>query len=87
MTIGHLASISLSLLPMKIIRKENSFYLRGVYLIKPIYDDRTADTTDKPPNSAKKVGLDVGRNPVVAAGGGAGSFELSPMDAPRFYEC
>ena len=27
---------------------------------KPIYDDRTANTTDKPPNSAKKVGLDVG---------------------------
>jgi hypothetical protein len=45
---------------------------------KPIYDDRTANTTDKPPNSAKKVGLDVGRNPVVASGGGAGAFELLP---------
>jgi hypothetical protein len=46
---------------------------------KPIYDDRTANTTDKPINSAKKVGLDVGRNPTVAAGGGAGSFQLLPF--------
>ena len=46
---------------------------------KPIYDDRTADTSDKPPNSAKKVGLDVGRNPVVAAAGGAGTFQLLPF--------
>jgi len=46
---------------------------------KPIYDDRTANTTDKPPNSAKKVGLDVGRNPVVAAAGGAGTFQLLPF--------
>jgi len=46
---------------------------------KPIYDDRVANTTDKPPNSAKKVGLDVGRNPVVPAGGGAGTFELLPF--------
>ena len=46
---------------------------------QPIYDDRTADTTDKPPNSAKKIGLDVGRNPVVPAGGGAGTFELLPF--------
>lgn len=46
---------------------------------KPIYDDRTANTTDKPPNSAKKVGLDVGRNPVVPAGGGAGTFQLLPF--------
>ena len=46
---------------------------------KPIYDDRTANTTDKPPNSAKKVGLDVGRNPVVAAGGGVGTFQLLPF--------
>lgn len=45
---------------------------------QPIYDDRTANTTDKTPNSAKKVGLDVGRNPVVGAGGGAGAFELLP---------
>lgn len=44
-----------------------------------IYDDRTANTTDKPPNCAKKIGLDVGRNPVVAAGGGAGTFELLPF--------
>jgi hypothetical protein len=46
---------------------------------KPIYDDRTANTTDKPPNSAKKVGLDVGRNPVVPAVGGAGTFRLLPF--------
>ena len=46
---------------------------------KPVYDDRTADTTDKPPNSAKKVGLDVGRNPTVPAAGGAGTFQLLPF--------
>jgi len=45
---------------------------------QPVYDDRTADTADKPPNSAKKVGLDVGRNPVVPAAGGAGTFQLLP---------
>ncbi len=45
----------------------------------PVYDDRTANDTDKPPNSAKKIGLDVGRNPVVAAAGGAGAFELLPF--------
>eukprot|EP01043_Picozoa_sp_COSAG02_P009294 COSAG02_NODE_313_length_24939_cov_470.394485_23_plen_482_part_00 len=46
---------------------------------KPIYDDRTANTTDKPPNCAKKVGLDVGRNAVVPAAGGAGTFQLLPF--------
>ena len=46
---------------------------------KPVYDDRTANTTDKPPNSAKKVGLDVGRNPTVPAAGGAGTFQLLPF--------
>ena len=46
---------------------------------QPIYDDRTADTTDKPPNSAKKVGLDVGRNAVVPAAGGVGTFQLLPF--------
>ena len=46
---------------------------------QPIYDDRVANVVDKPPNSAKKVGLDVGRNPVVAAGGGVGAFELLPF--------
>lgn len=45
---------------------------------QPIYDDRTADTNDKPPNCAKKVGLNVGRNPVVPAAGGAGTFQLLP---------
>ena len=48
---------------------------------KPIYDDRTANTTDKPPNSAKKVGLDVGRNLVVPAAGGAGTFPASTLSA------
>lgn len=46
---------------------------------KPVYDDRAANTTDKPPNSAKKIGLDVGRNPVVPANGGAGAFSLLPF--------
>ena len=46
---------------------------------QPIYDDRTANTTDKPPNSAKKVGLSTGRNPVVPAAGGAGTFQLLPF--------
>jgi len=46
---------------------------------QPVYDDRVADTTDKPPNSAKKVGLDVGRYPTVASGGGVGSFQLLPF--------
>ena len=45
----------------------------------PVYDDRTAGVDDKPPNSAKKIGLDVGRNPVVPAAGGAGTFELLPF--------
>jgi len=40
---------------------------------KPIYADAT--TT----NSAPKIGLDVGRNPVVPAAGGAGAFELLPF--------
>tara|TARA_R110000772_G_scaffold76724_2_gene165496 strand:+ start:1344 stop:2915 length:1572 start_codon:yes stop_codon:yes gene_type:complete len=46
---------------------------------KPVYDDRTANTTDKPPNSAKTIGLDVGRNPVVPAAGGVGAFQLLPF--------
>ena len=46
---------------------------------QPVYDDRTANTTDKPPNSAKKVGLDVGRNATVPAAGGAGTFRLLPF--------
>jgi len=45
----------------------------------PVYDDRTANVTDKPPNSAKTIGIDVGRNPVVPAAGGAGAFELLPF--------
>ena len=45
----------------------------------PVYDDRTENVTDKPPNSAKTIGIDVGRNPVVPAAGGAGAFELLPF--------
>ena len=45
----------------------------------PVYDDRTENTTDKPPNSAKRIGIDVGRYPVVPAAGGAGAFELLPF--------
>ncbi len=45
----------------------------------PVYDDRTAGVADKPPNSAKKIGIDVGRNPVVPAAGGAGTFQLLPF--------
>ena len=45
----------------------------------PVYDDRTENTTDKPPNSAKRIGLDVGRYPVVPAAGGVGAFELLPF--------
>jgi len=46
---------------------------------QPVYDDRVANTTDKPPNSAKTIGLDIGRNPIVPAGGGAGVFNLLPF--------
>ena len=49
----------------------------------PVYDDRTAGADDPAtnvtPNAASKIGLDVGRNPVVAAAGGAGTFELLPF--------
>ncbi len=45
----------------------------------PVYDDRTENTTDKPPNSAKRIGIDIGRNSVVPAAGGAGTFELLPF--------
>tara|TARA_R110002012_G_scaffold82148_1_gene207841 strand:+ start:2287 stop:3723 length:1437 start_codon:yes stop_codon:yes gene_type:complete len=45
----------------------------------PVYDDRTENTTDKPPNSAKRIGIDVGRYPVVPAAGGVGAFELLPF--------
>ena len=45
----------------------------------PVYDDRTENVTDKPPNSAKTIGIDVGRYPVVPAAGGAGAFELLPF--------
>lgn len=45
----------------------------------PIYDSRAADTTDKPVNSAKKVGLDLGRNPVVDDTTDVGAFFLLPF--------
>lgn len=46
---------------------------------QPVYDDRVANQDDKPPNSAKKVGLNVGRNPTVPVAGGAGTFQLLPF--------
>lgn len=43
----------------------------------PIYNDPVAG--GETPNSATRVGLDVGRNPTVAAAGGAGTFRLLPF--------
>ena len=60
-------------------REREQFLSQRCISHQPIYDDRVADVTDKPPNSAKKVGLDVGRNPTVASGGGVGSFQLLPF--------
>tara|TARA_R110000737_G_scaffold157324_1_gene185840 strand:+ start:6420 stop:7868 length:1449 start_codon:yes stop_codon:yes gene_type:complete len=42
-----------------------------------IYED--ASVAGATPNSAPTVGLDTGRNPVVAAAGGQGAFELLPF--------
>lgn len=43
----------------------------------PIYNDPVAG--GETPNSATRVGLDVGRNPTVPAAGGAGTFRLLPF--------
>tara|TARA_R110000787_G_scaffold21697_4_gene63833 strand:+ start:4692 stop:6143 length:1452 start_codon:yes stop_codon:yes gene_type:complete len=45
----------------------------------PVYDDRTVPAADLTPNGAAKIGLDVGRNPVIPAVGGAGVYELLPF--------
>jgi hypothetical protein len=45
----------------------------------PVYDDRTVPAADLTPNGAAKTGLDVGRNPVIPAVGGAGVYELLPF--------
>ncbi len=60
-------------------KEREQFLSQRVIAHKSVYDDRVANTTDKPPNSAKKTGLDVGRNPVVPAAGGAGAFQLLPF--------
>tara|TARA_R110000803_G_scaffold118639_5_gene187020 strand:+ start:3412 stop:4893 length:1482 start_codon:yes stop_codon:yes gene_type:complete len=45
----------------------------------PHYDNRIANTTDKPPNSASKVGLDLGRNSVVNIANDVGATQLFPF--------
>tara|TARA_R110002124_G_scaffold184904_3_gene352343 strand:+ start:4402 stop:5892 length:1491 start_codon:yes stop_codon:yes gene_type:complete len=47
----------------------------------PVYDDRTGAAVgdDLTPNGASKLGLDVGRNPVIPAAGGAGVHQLLPF--------
>ena len=61
--------------------KEREQYLsqRGINHA-PRYEARSvADITDIPPNSAPKVSLDLGRNPVVNKTTGAGATELLPF--------
>ena len=48
-----------------------------------VYDDRAAGVADNTVNSAKKIGIDIGRNPTVPAAGGAGAFKLFPH---MFYD-
>jgi hypothetical protein len=44
-----------------------------------VYDNfGAAEDEDKTPNSALKVGIDIGRNPTVPANGTAGAFKLFP---------
>lgn len=45
----------------------------------PVYNDRTVPAADLTPNGADTVGLDVGRNPVIPAAGGAGVYQLLPF--------
>ena len=45
----------------------------------PHYDNRIASVVDKPPNSAKKVGLDLGRNAVVNIADDVGATQLLPF--------
>lgn len=48
-----------------------------------VYDDRAGGVADNTVNSAKKIGIDIGRNPTVPAAGGAGAFKLFPH---MFYD-
>ena len=45
----------------------------------PHYDSRVASEVDKPPNSAKKVGLDLGRNATVNIANDVGATDLFPF--------
>ena len=60
--------------------KEREQYLsQRCNSLAPQYDNRIASTNDKPPNSAKKVGLDLGRYPVVNIANDVGTTELLPF--------
>ncbi len=60
-------------------KEREQFLSQRCFAHKPVYDDRAGGVADNTVNSAKKVGLDVGRNPTVPAAGGAGTFELLPF--------
>lgn len=45
----------------------------------PVYDGSVNDATDKPMNSAKSVGLDLGRNPIVNETDDTGAMQLLPF--------
>ena len=45
----------------------------------PHYDNRMAGVVDKPPNSAKKIGLDLGRNATVNIANDVGATDLFPF--------
>jgi hypothetical protein len=45
----------------------------------PIYDSRATNAAANPVNSATKVGLDLGRNPVVNDANDVGAFQLLPF--------
>ena len=45
----------------------------------PHYDNRIAGVVDKPPNSASKVGLDLGRNALVNIANDVGATDLFPF--------
>jgi len=60
-------------------KEREQFLSQRCFAHKPVYDDRAGGVADNTVNSAKKVGLDVGRNATVPAAGGAGTFELLPF--------
>ncbi len=43
-----------------------------------VYENFGAAADDQNPNSATKIGIDIGRNPIVPANGTAGAFKLFP---------